>query len=216
MKMLSKAVGVLALIAMLAPGAASAQTPPANTGATGNVNGVFQDALWQVSTNGGTTWSQAYQVQSPPGAWQTATPAYSWISATSSGTGGGGDYYFRTLFDLSGYDPTTAVMTFQCAIDNFPAQAGGYYSLNGGAYGGSCGNQPSYQFTGVNTVNSGFTGGINSLVFHVTGDAVTDGLVVGDMGLSASAVTATPEPASMVLVATGLLGVLGVARRRRA
>jgi hypothetical protein len=88
MKILSKTVSVLAVLAALAPGAAIAQTPPANTGAFGNVNALFQDALWQVSINGGATWSQAYQVQGPPGVWQTNTAAYSWISATSSGTGG--------------------------------------------------------------------------------------------------------------------------------
>jgi len=104
-------------------------------------------------------------------------------------------------------------MSFQCAIDNLPSGSG-FYSLNGGGFTGSCGQQASYQFTGTNTVNSGFIAGINNLTFHVTGDSQTDGLVVGDMTLSAQ-VTATPEPASMVLVATGLLGVFGVARRRR-
>jgi hypothetical protein len=118
------------------------------------------------------------------------------------------------LFDLTGYNPSTAVMTFQCAIDNYP-DANSYYSLNGGAAGGTCGNTyTGYQFAGVNTVSSGFVNGTNSLVFHFVGDGVTDGLVVGDMTLSAR-VTATPEPASMLLVATGLLGVFGVSRRSR-
>ena len=128
---------------------------------------------------------------------------------------GGGDYFFRTFFDLTGYDASSAVMTFQCAIDNYPASANSFHSLNGGAFGGSCGNTPSYQFVGVNTVNSGFASGINTLTFHVTGDGTTDGLVVGNMSLTANAVTSTPEPASMVLLATGLVGVFGVVRRRR-
>jgi len=216
MKNLSKTVSLLAVLAALTPVAASAQTAPANTGAAANVNALFQDALWQVSTNGGASWSQAYQVQNPPSPWQAATPTYSWISATSSGTGGGGDYLFRTLFDLTGYDASTAAMTFQCAIDNYP-DASSYFSLNGGAPGGTCGNTYNgYQFAGVNTVNSGFVSGLNTISFHFVGDGVTDGLVVGDMTLSAARqVTATPEPATMVLFATGFVGIVGVARRRR-
>lgn len=215
MKILWKTVSVIALVALVTPGVTSAQTPPANTGAAANLNGIFQDALWEVSTNGGSTWFQAFQVQGPPGVWQTGNAARSWISATNTGSGGGGTYEFRTFFDLTGYDPTTAVMSFQCAIDNYP-DALSYYSLNGGTPGGNCGNTfNGYQFAGVNTVNSGFVGGNNELRFHFFGDSRTDGLIVGDMTLDAR-VTATPEPASMLLVATGLFGIAGIARRRRA
>jgi PEP-CTERM motif len=216
MKINAKAFALLASLAVLAPPMANAQTPPANTGAAGNVNGSFQDAFWQVSTDGGANWASAFQVQNPPGVWQANTASYSWISATSSGSGGGGNYWFRTFFDLTGFVPSTARLSFQCAIDNYPDGINSYYSLNGGAYAGNCGNTfTGYQFGGLEQISSGFVGGSNELLFHFIGDSITDGLVVGDMSLSAR-VVATPEPASMLLVATGLVGIIGVARHRSA
>lgn len=53
----------------------------------------------------------------------------------------------------------------------------------------------------------------DSLVFHNT--ANTNGYYAIDDFQYISAVVATPEPASVALLATGLLGVLGVARNRR-
>ena len=52
--------------------------------------------------------------------------------------------------------------------------------------------------------------GISSLSFSIIGEENFHGFTIG-----VDAVTTTPEPASMALMATGLLGVIGVARRRR-
>lgn len=52
--------------------------------------------------------------------------------------------------------------------------------------------------------------GITSLSFSILGDENFHGFTVG-----VDAVTTTPEPASLALVATGLVGVFGAARRRR-
>jgi PEP-CTERM motif len=210
----SRAFAVVAALLLLAPVTGRGQTPPANTGAAVNLSGTPpRDTKWDVSTDNGLNWVQAYQVQNPPGVWQPNTTSYSWISATSSGSGGGGDYLFRTFFDLTGFDASSALMTFMCAVDNLPGGSGGFYSLNGGVYGGTCGEQPLFKFTGTQTVNSGFNSGSNELLFHVFGDNQTDGLVVGNMTLEAT--SAVPEPASMALLATGLVGVFGAARRRR-
>lgn len=201
----------VATVLLAMPAVAAAQTVH-NTGAPGNVNGAFQDAAWQVSTNGGASWFQALQVQSPPGPWVSGT-GFSWIAATTSGSGGGGLYLFRTFIDLTGYDPTTAALTFNCALDNYAPFMGGPYRLNGGAWSGGSSACGVFGFGGTQTVNSGWNAGMNELQISVAGDNTTDGLAVGNASISAR-VTATPEPASMVLMATGLLLVGGAVRRR--
>lgn len=114
-----------------------------------------------------------------------------------------GTYTFRTTFDLTGFDHTTASI------------AGGWSTDNNGLdiliNGTSLGYTTSFtQFqTGFSAfaVNSGFVAGINTLDFVVFNGG-------GPIGLRVQMTGTVPEPGSLALAALALLG-LGVAARRR-
>ena len=173
----------------------------------------WESALYGNSSGG---FFAAAIVTSPPGAWEPSTASYQWIGANASATldPAGGDgapnyvYTFRNLFDLSAFDASTFSLVFRCARDNELIT----YSLNGVARGENCGT--GFQFGPSQVLAGGFIEGTNTLDFTVTGDGTTDGLLVSID--QASQVSVTPEPASLALLATGLLGVVGVVRRKRA
>ena len=194
-----------AALLLVAPAVLSAQGPVS----TGEVNNGVNDLAWQVSVSpGDAAFFNAFLVDPRPSPWEANSPGtYLWIGATPSATlpnGGPGDgsprfaYTYRTIF--TGGTVTDA--TFRCAVDNALRSI----TLNGVLVDAGCG---TFIFGGTGTL-SGFNAGANTLEFVVVGDGITDGLLV-----SIDQVTTTPEPGSLALLATGLLGVGFVVRRRR-
>lgn len=97
------------------------------------------------------------------GPWVANTDRSKWIAPlVNSAEAAGGDYAYRTTFDLTGYDPATAVLLGAWATDNL----GTDITLNGV----STGLQNGAQFATLTpfTLASGFVAGVNTLEFHLT------------------------------------------------
>ena len=152
----------------------------------------------------------ATAIASPPSPpWIQLTGSSRWIAPNDpGGVADPGPYAFETTFDLTGLDPSSAVITGLWSVDN----AGSEILLNGEPTGnaqvGSFVDLTPFQISA--TEGDAFLAGLNTLTF-VLDNLPPDPNPIG-LRVEAMVAHAVPEPSSMALL---LLGGLLFWRRRR-
>jgi PEP-CTERM motif len=147
---------------------------------------------------------------SPNGAWVRNQPTADWINPGRSGdtVWPVGTYDYQTTFSLAGFDPNTAQLFGDWSSDN---QACIY--LNG-ANTNACTPNAGYGSLHPFSITSGFQAGTNMLDFVVQNSPFASPTgVIAEISGTASGMT-TPEPATIALLGSGILGIAGVLRRR--
>jgi hypothetical protein len=145
----------------------------------------------------------------PIGPWLGDDSSSAWIGPDndSSADGPSGDYDYQTTFDLTGLDPTTAILTGQWSTDD----AGVDILINGQSTGLTAGGFSSWT---PFVIDSGFVAGVNTLDFIVDNGSGPTGLRVEMTGTADP--TTVPEPASLPLLCAGLTALKMYRRQRRA
>ncbi|MEI8319231.1 MAG: LamG-like jellyroll fold domain-containing protein, partial [Planctomycetia bacterium] len=112
----------------------------------------------------------------PIGPWIAGTGPSSWIGPASDNVldGPGGQYVYRTTFDLTGIDPASVSISGMWAADN----VGDEILINGKSQGYATWTSPGFSSFEPFTVTGGFLDGINTLDFVLSNGGGPTGLRV--------------------------------------
>ncbi|MFZ5721084.1 MAG: PEPxxWA-CTERM sorting domain-containing protein [Pseudomonadota bacterium] len=137
-----------------------------------------------------------------------------WISLAANGSSGFNTTVYRTTFDLSGLDPSSAQISGLWAVDN-----NAEIFLNGSTTGVTLPNGAnSFGLLHSFTISSGFVLGLNTLDFRVNDAGPPTALRVDSLAgvaeLASPPTGGIPEPSTWTLLILGF-GTAGAALRRR-
>lgn len=227
-------VAAVAAICFASP--AFADTVPIyNTGvdSTGAVLSSGSDPHYTVTYGTAVPSSSTLGTTDPTASAATIASNGAWVSSPTSNWIGNGDpgaasgyYTFTTTFDLTGYDPLSAILSGSLAADD-----SAFIYLNGHNVGstlvpnsgGGVTNNGYASFTPftVNGLSLFFTSGTNVLQIVDENDGAGYGVNLTNMSLTADKLSSTPvagavpEPATWAMMLLGF-GAIGVSMRRRA